>query len=506
MTSSRYLPQSLRRHAAMVDAILELTLWLVAAMILPGKADMVLFAAAAGMAAVGTPLRGLQMLTVQTLLLHFNPTLVGWEGSGGLHLLLPFILLGKVLMNPAQFSFFTRDTTLQVIALIAPFFIGYQVLFSTFPGLSISKAVLFFVNALVVLFLSKWCFRRSRAQVIQWYLGAVLFLILASLPLLVLPHGFFKNGAGFNGILLHPNALGIVLGVGLAYLLAHVVASRRISWPMAMLGVIGLIEVYLTQSRGGLFTCVLSLAVFVGLKVASGASSGSRLMQRAGILLVAVIPVLLVTSDAAYEAASGFLTKSRGDEASLTAVFEDSRGAAIDLHLDLFKEKPLTGHGFQVVNAWSSEGFIDASLFSDAGLVNESMIEYDPIMKKIPISAPVESGFMYTSILAENGILGGLLAYGVMLAIAYPILMGPKHGEFHLLVAVLLVNISEATFFSQSGLGGWTWLMLGLAYASATVPPNPKQRRNGIGPRRRSRPPLAASPIRKAPAPPVESL
>lgn len=504
--TARHLPLSLRRHAALVDAILELSLWLIGAMILPGKGDMLLFAATAGMAALGTPLRGLQMLTVQTLLLHFNPTLVGWEGSGGLHLLLPFILLGKVLINPAQFSFFTRDTTLQALALIAPIFVGYQALFSTFPGLSISKAVLFFVNALVVLFLSKWCFRRNRAQLIQWYLGTVSFLILASLPLLVLPQGFYKNGSGFNGILLHPNALGIVLGVGLAYLLVHAVASRRIVWPMAVLGLVGLIEVYLTQSRGGLFTCVLSLAVFVALKVSTGASTGSRVMKRAGILAVAVIPVLLVSSDAAYEAASGFVTKARTDEVSLTAVFESSRGAAVDLHLDLFKQKPLTGHGFQVVNVWGSEGFIVASSSSNAGLIDERMIQYDPITKKIPISAPVESSFIYTSILAENGILGGLLAYGVILAIAYPILIGPKHGEFHLLVAVLLVNISEATFFSPSGLGGWSWLMLGLAYASATVPRNPGQRQHGNGPRRRARLPLAEPPVHKSPAVLVESL
>jgi hypothetical protein len=251
----------------MLLALLEISLWLVAAIILPGKMDLALYALAAILALVGTPFRALQMLTVQFLLAHFNSPLIGWSDPGGVHLLTPIALLVKVLVNPQQRRYFLADQTLTLLLfVIAPLFLVFQRLSSTYPALSVCKAVLFFVYITLVLFLTKWCFLRQRAQIVQWYLGTVVFLITSSLIVMATSYGYFRNRAGFNGILLHPNALGMILGIGLSYLLIRMWVAHRVRWVFVLLAMAGLAEIYLSQSRGGLFTCLLSVGVYLGWK------------------------------------------------------------------------------------------------------------------------------------------------------------------------------------------------------------------------------------------------
>ena len=487
----------LRPYRTMLLAMLEISAWLAAAIILPGKMDMALYALAAVLALAGTPFRALQMLTVQFLLAHFNSPLIGWSDPGGIHLITPVALLAKVLVNREQRRFFLEDQTLALLLfVVAPLFLVFQGLFSSYPALSVCKAALFFIYVSLVLFLTKWCFLKQRAKVLQWYLGAVVFLIVASLGMWATPYAYFRNGAGFNGVLLHPNALGMILGIGLSYLLIRMWVANRIRWAFVLLSVFGLVEIYLSQSRGGLFTCLLSVGVYLGWRSVLSENVALRIFQRSAIVGVAAVLLVFVNLDKVQEAASGFLVKARGTEASFGDAFESSRGAAIDLHLELFKAKPWTGHGFQVVNAWTETGF-DQFDGVGAGLIDERLIRYDPIIGKIPVSAPVESGFMYTSILAENGIVGGVLASGVLLLVFVPIFIGPKPPEFVLAVAALLANLTEATIFSTSGIGGWVWMSIALAYAAATVQQpmaqagtavRPRARQAGSKPRRASRP------------------
>ncbi len=454
----------------MIDSVFELTLWLIAAMALPGQAKLLLYGLAGVMALMGTPFRALQMLMVQLLLAHFNPTLTGYGGSGGIHLLVPVLVLLKMLFVSEYRSAFVAERPLMLVLACAPVFIAFQWSSSTYPILSVSKAVLFFIYVPLSVFLCKWSFRTMRSRVVQWYLGAVVFLIGTNLALLPTPNGYFLNGSGFNGILLHPNALGAFLGIGLAYLLAQLLATRRINGWFAAVGCAGVVELYLTQSRGGLFSCLFALAIYCFVKLSQGSTISQRILPRVGMVLLAVVALILTNPSAFLERVQSFVGKAQIDETNSKDIFQSARGAAMDLHMDLFREKPWTGHGFQVVNAWTEKGFAVKANDPCGGLIDEAVIKYDPITGKIPISAPVESGFMYTSILAENGIIGGALAYGVLLAILLPILLGPKHPEFVLLIAVLFSNMGEAVLFSPSGIGGWCWLMVGLAYASATSP------------------------------------
>jgi len=378
-------------------------------------------------------------------------------------------LLTRIMLNGEQRRYFFADQTLALLLfVVAPLFLVLQGLFSTYPALSVCKAALFFIYVTLILFLAKWCFLKQKAKVLQWYLGTVVFLIVSSLGMWATPYAYFRNGAGFNGVLLHPNALGMILGIGLSYLLIRMWVANRIRWAFVLLSALGLVEIYLSQSRGGLFTCLLSVGVYLAWRSVASENAALRIFQRAGIVGIAGVLVIFVNLDRVQEAAAAFLVKSRGTEASFGDAFDSSRGAAIDLHLELFKAKPWTGHGFQVVNAWTETGF-DQFEGEGSGLIDERLIRYDPIVGKIPVSAPVESGFMYTSILAENGILGGILAYGALLLVFVPIFMGPKPPEFVLALAALLANLTEATIFSTSGIGGWVWISIAMAYASATV-------------------------------------
>lgn len=476
------LPLKLQRHKHLLAAVLEVFLWLLAAIALLGQADLVLYALVALLAWTGSPLRALQMLLVQFLLLHFNPNLTGWGGSGGIHLITPAGMLIRVMCNPDQRRDFFADPTLAALLASAPLFAGYQFVFSTYPMLSLSKAALFFIYVPLVLYLTKWGFRRDRGRICQWYLGVTIFLVVASVFMLKTPDGYYRNEVGFNGILLHPNALGMILGLGLSYLMVRVWNARKISWPLAVAALVGVVEIYLSQSRGGLLTCLLAVGIALAWKSLAGRNS-ERIGGRAAVIAAILVVLMVVNFSRVQDAVADFLVKSGDSAAQVGAVFKQSRGAAIDLHMDLFKGKPWTGHGFQIVNAWTNDGF-DFVKSDSSGLINESLINYDPLTGKIPISAPVESGFTYTSILAENGIIGGVFIYGVLIMVFIPIFKGPKYPEFVLAIAALLSNLTEATIFSVSGVGGWSWMMIALAYASATVPRNPKSAAKKRHPRR----------------------
>jgi hypothetical protein len=107
---------------------------------------------------------------------------------------------------------------------------------SNFPGLSLSKLVGFLVGVFVILMLFQ---SKDVAPpwLNQWIISLGVAVALVSLPLIFMPLGYVRNGRGFQGILNHPQALGVFLALFVAYFGAKVSQrDSRASLPRTRLG------------------------------------------------------------------------------------------------------------------------------------------------------------------------------------------------------------------------------------------------------------------------------
>ncbi|KAA5538901.1 hypothetical protein FYK55_26040 [Roseiconus nitratireducens] len=277
-------------------------------------------------------------------------------------------------------------------------------------------------------------------------------IIFASAPLIFSGLGRTRNATGFNGILSHPNLLGVFLGIALAAMIAHALASHRIErWKLITIS-LGLIELYLTEARGGMFSLLLALVVWGGCLFTRFSGRSARVVGRGIILIAIATPVIIASSSTVQESVSYFVSKSgRTSESGLVANFRKSRGGAIAYHMRSLRRNVAFGRGFQVINSRS-----DAL----------PEVTYDPIWKKIPISASVENGFLYTSIFVELGLIGSIPVFLFFAILIGPVFRRRDDPANVLLIAVLFTNVTEAAFFSPSGVGAWEWQMIALYMAS----------------------------------------
>jgi len=128
-----------------------------------------------------------------------------------------------------------RLTTLTL--LLGGFIIVHSIFFSPLPDVSILKALSWTV--VMSTLLTAWS-RLSLAEteaLESWLYGGLVLIALVSLPLLVLPVGYLRNGTGFQGILNHPQAFGPTMALLAAWTVGRMIARRPPPgsryWPLA---------------------------------------------------------------------------------------------------------------------------------------------------------------------------------------------------------------------------------------------------------------------------------
>lgn len=426
---------------------------LAAALVLPSAAGAVIFLVLIVCAASQSVFRQIQAIGLQFLFMNLNGELFHSPASGGLHHALPFVVIFRMI----------HDQRLQIPAIARPvlrslLFVGVALVFhslfvSVLPFVSLLKASGFTLYALMCVLVFTSVSEQELLHISRWYKSLVGVVVLASAPLLFSPLGRSINGTGFNGILSHPNLMGVFLGISLAALLANSLATRRYSFLELAIIAVGLPELYFTEARGGMFSLILALALWYGgVLTIQSSPRAMRILGRGIIVAAFAIPAVFVTSATLQESFARFVSKSgRTTERGLVANFRSTRGGAIGYHTIVFRRHMTLGQGFQVVNS---------------GTLGLPEVKYDPIWKKIPISASVENGFLYTSIFAELGWLGAIPVILLLLAIMLPVIQARDNPSNVLLFSVLFTNMTEAALFSPSGVGGWEWQMIGMYLAS----------------------------------------
>jgi hypothetical protein len=271
-------------------------------------------------------------------------------------------------------------------------------------------------------------------------------VVLLSLPLFAFPEiAYAKNGHGFQGILNHPQTFGPVLAPATSALLAGLLFRRPKSFSLLVAVSLSLIALMIaSQARTALATVILSigattLVMFFKKRKYSEFRIG-RLFAFSVLGLVGLV-VVTTTSEVIRDKLIGFVYKRNSTtmESALA-----SRSGGIESQWNQFLDSPIGGHGFGVY-PW--------------GLGSSEAVEF----MGVPISAPVEKGFLPTAILEETGLIGALGFLVVLYFLGRNVIQQGNCQWLALLFACIFVNVGEMVIFSVGGIGLFYWLMIGVA-------------------------------------------
>jgi hypothetical protein len=292
---------------------------------------------------------------------------------------------------------------------------------------------------------------RQRRQTIRWFGSLFATIALLSVPTLLAPEvGYARNGRGFQGILAHPQALGSFLVPAVVWSTIAIARTRgRI--PLLGLGGVGLLWMLmvLTEARTAVIASILALiATALAVRIFAAprrAERGNSVVAKLLLAAAAVSVAAMFIPEVASTIFAFTLKGSRGAE--LAQAFYDSRGWMIEQHWHHFLERPWTGHGF---------GVYPSGVFP-SGVTR---------MFGVPVSAPVEKGFLPTALLEEVGLIGAAAFAVLVLALGRAVVSSGDARSIGLFFACLAINLGECVLFATGGLGLLSWLLVGQAAAA----------------------------------------
>jgi hypothetical protein len=301
----------------------------------------------------------------------------------------------------------------------------------------------------------------------RWLITLGLTVIGLSGLTLVRPGIALGGDGGLQGLLNQPQALGIFMAPFAAWAFTGVLLMRRRStrlelWIALLIGAL----IVLSKARTAGFGAGVGVMVVVMSRVLGRRRLGQAKLGKAVLitcLACGVLAVLAVTTGQVSKIFTDYAYKgSAGKAQNLDQAFYASRGGGALGEWDDFLQKPLLGNGYGV---YPDGKFASGVQYFDG----------------IPISAPVEKGFLPTAILQEGGVLGGGL---LTLVIALLCRRAWRNTDLRwraMFVACLAINAGECVFLSPGGIGMFDWLLLSLAMfsyrtnpAAVTLQPSPQ--------------------------------
>jgi hypothetical protein len=426
---------------------LAMVVMIAAMAVAPGVTTAALVACAV-MALMG-PLRALQALMVATLIVYSNPAVVKAPAMGGvlLRLVLILVVLRTVpTMRGADVRLVWPVWLLAIVATVTSI--------ATSPVLPISlmKIAEFTLAATAVLISYNHLAARELVKLQTWFMTVGITVIgLSALTLLKGGLGIGGNG-GLQGVLNQPQALGIFMAPFAAWSIAGVLLMRRKASRLEMWVALGtVILIVLTKARTAAVATVFSVTVVMLARLVSRRVSGHANIGRP-VLIFAALAVAVTAIGLSTGKFTEFVTDfafkgTQKENRDLGAAFYDSRGGGVLAEWNNFLRQPILGNGFGVY----PDGKFPSGVVMFAG---------------IPISAPIEKGFLPTAILEEGGLTG---ATTLTLLIVWLSRRAWRNWDWRwraMFVACLGMNFGECVFLSPGGIGMFDWLLLGLAMAS----------------------------------------
>jgi len=393
--------------------------------------------------------QAIQALSLLVLIKFLNPAIYHFAG--------PFALGAWIVTGVAGLRIFVDNLRVQSkrhpvipwLLLFSSMVFVESLFFSRYSIVSMFKITSFTFVAATVLIGFKVTASRS-VDWTPWFLGIWISTAGLSIPTLLFRNiGFATNGSGFQGVLNHPQALGAFLAPMVAWLTGRLLFSplRRASWLYAATPAAWTL-LFLTAARTALIAVVAGFVVV--FLVALLRRPEWRKSIRKGVVkpvsalfAFAILSLFLLKPSLLAETVFGFIRK--GDsQATVAESFQSSRGRGIEGQWVTFNANPLYGIGFGVS--------LDPS--------------FNPVLEPLtvlPLSAPVEKGFLPTAILEETGIFGTTFFVIFLVSFIRHVFSKTELLLPWVFLASLLVNTGEMIFFSAGGFGLYIWLLMGWA-------------------------------------------
>lgn len=316
--------------------------------------------------------------------------------------------------------------------------------------ISVFKLFIFAIGSIAIIAGFTNC-RTDQKKWLSVFVSFVISIIIFSIPTLFFPSiGFARNGSGFQGIINHPQALGVILSPFVALLTGKVFFENKRNLVDIIFLFAGLTLLLLTQARTGLIAILLSLIVII-LASFYDSKRFSTLIRplkdvKVGLVSIFILLAIALNWNTVASSARDFVFK-RNQGKNLSEAFESSRGFLILMQLENIRNNPVSGIGFQLPST-----------------PKMLTVKNDPFFN-LPIQASIEKGNIFTSSIEENGVIGSIaVAFFIIFLFSRVIQFNTIPVAWFSLTG-FFTNIGESALFSFGGLGLYVWLIIGVSIA-----------------------------------------
>jgi hypothetical protein len=280
----------------------------------------------------------------------------------------------------------------------------------------------------------------------KWLFNLIIAVVILSMPTLLYQNiAYNRNGVGFQGILNHPQTFGpILVPLAMWFLTAFFFKKNEKVFFNLAISILLISLMMISQARTSIATVLLSLTTLFFIQLFTKGNIKNYSFSKSIKTIVASffgLGLAVVSVPAIQNSIYNFIFKRSSSNIDQAL---SSRAGGISSQWKYFLDSPLAGNGFGVY-AW--------------GGVPEGVTFF----MGIPISAPVEKGFLPTAILEEVGIIGTFF----FIYFLYRLFKLASSSNDLRLIGIFLssvyINIGEMVFFSVGGLGIFYWTLIGLA-------------------------------------------
>ena len=313
---------------------------------------------------------------------------------------------------------------------------------SYIPTISIFK-LLIFVGGVVSIKFYLLIIAQSGQQklVVEWFEQFGLFIILSSFATLFVPSiGYYVNGTGFQGILIHPQSFGIFCVLYFLFFFHKFTQSDSIKSVKYLIILIVLFYfAYLSESRTAILSIIFSTASYLIFLKRNNLAILNQKILLILMFTVFLTIIILYFRDAIFNNIEVFMSK-RVEDGSIFSAYQNSRGELIQSSLDNFAVHPIFGIGFGIPSNYDTAD-----------------ISYDPIFN-IPIGTPLEKGMILSATIEENGIIGTFFI--IILLFSFITTSSKNKLVYLFFLGFFASNFGEYTMFSLGGMGLLGWLIV----------------------------------------------
>lgn len=386
--------------------------------------------------------QAIKALSIVAISKSLNPAIYAFSPETGILAWLVFFLASSRIIL-FSWNNFIRTVPLYVYSVVI---LMLSIFASVNPEISLMKLITFTIGAAAVILGYSSLDEEQSERMKAWFFSIYFVIILLSLPTFVFPNiAYNRNGQGFQGILNHPQSFGPMLAPIATWLLAGVLFEKSKKQLLAVIVCVMLITLMvLSQARTSLTAVFVSLFFFffmlqIKKKSFKNAYSGRAILV--GIALVLSSVIAFSSSTVIQDKLTGFVFKR--DSTDIDEALS-SRSGGIVSQWHFFLKSPVLGNGF-CVYPW--------------GELPMGVTYYNGI----PISAPVEKGFLPTAILEETGLIGAIFFIYFLYQLFKICLKNANLKYVCMFLSCIAINVGEVFIFSMGGIGLFYWLLIGLS-------------------------------------------